>query len=98
MVREPGFLAAPPEQVVLGPEGEHEVTIREAGPLAGGMMRFGIPKYRLPRDVLDAEIRRILEMGVMGYLTKSCEAAEMIEAVRRVMSGERFLGAEKGHC
>ncbi|MGO9247718.1 MAG: NAD(P)-binding protein [Solirubrobacteraceae bacterium] len=42
----------------------HEVTIRDAGPLAGGMMRFGIPKYRLPRDVLDAEIQRILDLGV----------------------------------
>ena len=31
-------------------------TIRDAGPHAGGMMRFGIPRYRLPRDVLDAEI------------------------------------------
>ena len=42
----------------------HGVTIREAGPLAGGMMRFGIPKYRLPRNVLDAEVRRITHMGV----------------------------------
>ena len=42
----------------------HAVTIREAGPVAGGMMRFGIPKYRLPRDVLDAEIRRIEALGV----------------------------------
>ena len=42
----------------------HEVTIMEAGPYAGGMMRFGIPKYRLPRDVLDAEIKRIEDMGV----------------------------------
>jgi NADPH-dependent glutamate synthase beta subunit-like oxidoreductase len=42
----------------------HAVTIREAGPMTGGMMRFGIPKYRLPRDVLDAEVRRILDMGV----------------------------------
>ena len=42
----------------------HEVTILEAGPTAGGMMRFGIPKYRLPRDVLDAEMQRILDMGV----------------------------------
>jgi NADPH-dependent glutamate synthase beta subunit-like oxidoreductase len=40
------------------------VTIREAGPLAGGMMRFGIPKYRLPREVLDAEIARIVALGV----------------------------------
>ncbi len=43
----------------------HQVVIFDAGPLAGGMMRFGIPKYRLPRDVLDAEIKRILDMGVM---------------------------------
>ena len=39
-------------------------TIHEAGPAAGGMMRFGIPKYRLPRDVLDAEVKRILDIGV----------------------------------
>jgi NADPH-dependent glutamate synthase beta subunit-like oxidoreductase len=42
----------------------HEVTVRDAGPRAGGMMRFGIPTYRLPRDVLDAEIQRILDLGV----------------------------------
>ena len=42
----------------------HAVTVLEAGPFMGGMMRFGIPKYRLPRDVLDAEMRRIVEMGV----------------------------------
>ena len=42
----------------------HQVTIHEAGPMAGGMMRFGIPKYRLPRDVLDAEVQRILDLGI----------------------------------
>ncbi len=42
----------------------HAVTVIEAGPMLGGMMRFGIPKYRLPRDVLDAEMQRIVEMGV----------------------------------
>jgi NADPH-dependent glutamate synthase beta subunit-like oxidoreductase len=42
----------------------HAVTIAEAGPAAGGMMRFGIPSYRLPRGVLDAEIARIVAMGV----------------------------------
>jgi NADPH-dependent glutamate synthase beta subunit-like oxidoreductase len=42
----------------------HQVTIYEAGPAAGGMMRFGIPKYRLPREILDAEISRIQNMGV----------------------------------
>jgi 2-oxoacid:acceptor oxidoreductase delta subunit (pyruvate/2-ketoisovalerate family) len=42
----------------------HAVAIHEAGPMAGGMMRFGIPKYRLPREVLDAEIARILDLGI----------------------------------
>ncbi len=40
------------------------MTVIEAGPLMGGMMRFGIPKYRLPREVLDGEMQRILAMGV----------------------------------
>ena len=42
----------------------HQVEIHEAGPLAGGMMRFGIPRYRLPREVVDGELQRILDMGV----------------------------------
>lgn len=42
----------------------HHVEIQEAGPYSGGMMRFGIPKYRLPREVLDAEIKRVLDIGV----------------------------------
>lgn len=42
----------------------HRVTVHEAGPLLGGMMRFGIPKYRLPRDVLEAEMQRVIDMGV----------------------------------
>jgi len=46
----------------------HTVTVMEAGPLAGGMMRFGIPKYRLPRDVLDGEMQRIVAMGVQVLL------------------------------
>jgi len=42
----------------------HQVRVKEAGPLMGGMMRFGIPKYRLPREVLEAEMQRIVAMGV----------------------------------
>jgi len=42
----------------------HAVTIKDAGAAPGGMMRYGIPKYRLPRDILDAEVKRILDMGV----------------------------------
>jgi len=42
----------------------HSVEIHEAGPLPGGMMRFGIPRYRLPREVVDGEVQRIVDMGV----------------------------------
>jgi NADPH-dependent glutamate synthase beta subunit-like oxidoreductase len=42
----------------------HEVEIRDAGPEPGGMMRYGIPAYRLPRDVLGAELDRIAALGV----------------------------------
>ncbi len=42
----------------------HSVTIKDAGAAPGGMMRYGIPKYRLARDILDAEVDRILDMGV----------------------------------
>ena len=51
----------------------HHVTIYEAGPKAGGMMRFGIPKYRLPREIIDAEIARIEAMGVTIVLNKKIE-------------------------
>jgi NADPH-dependent glutamate synthase beta subunit-like oxidoreductase len=46
----------------------HQVTLRDAATAAGGMMRYGIPKYRLPREVLDAEVARIAEMGVVFQL------------------------------
>ncbi len=42
----------------------HEVEIRDAGPDPGGMMRYGIPAYRLPRDILDGELDRIATLGV----------------------------------
>jgi 2-oxoacid:acceptor oxidoreductase delta subunit (pyruvate/2-ketoisovalerate family) len=51
----------------------HAVEIHEAGPFAGGMMRFGIPKYRLPRDVLDAEIKRIVDLGVVLKLNSKVD-------------------------
>ncbi len=42
----------------------HEVEIRDAGAEPGGMMRYGIPSYRMPREVLDAELARITALGV----------------------------------
>ena len=42
----------------------HEVEIRDASHLPGGMMRYGIPEYRLPRNILDAEVQRLVDLGV----------------------------------
>jgi NADPH-dependent glutamate synthase beta subunit-like oxidoreductase len=42
----------------------HEVTIYEAMPHLGGMLRYGIPEYRLPKKVLDWEIEGILDLGI----------------------------------
>jgi 2-oxoacid:acceptor oxidoreductase delta subunit (pyruvate/2-ketoisovalerate family) len=47
--------------------------------MAGGMMRFGIPKYRLPRDILDAEIARILDLGVT--LRLNTKVVNIVEAM-----------------
>lgn len=59
----------------------HKVTVCEAGPLMGGMMRFGIPKYRLPREVLDAEMQRVVDMGVEVRLnTKVDNILETMQA------------------
>ncbi len=51
----------------------NEVEIHEAGPMAGGMMRFGIPAYRMPRDVLDHEIQQILATGITLKLNHKVE-------------------------
>jgi NADPH-dependent glutamate synthase beta subunit-like oxidoreductase len=56
----PSGLSAAYHLVNLG----HEVEIREAGPVAGGMIHFGIPAYRMPRAELQAEIDRIVNLGV----------------------------------
>lgn len=42
----------------------HDVEIRDAGAEPGGMMRYGIPNYRLPRDVLEVELERVAALGV----------------------------------
>jgi NADPH-dependent glutamate synthase beta subunit-like oxidoreductase len=55
----------------------HQVEIRDASPEPGGMMRYGIPAYRLPRDVLAGEIARIEALGVTitcGHLVSDLSA------------------------
>ncbi|WP_207063451.1 NAD(P)-binding protein [Motiliproteus sp. SC1-56] len=56
----PGGLSAAYHLRRLG----HSVTVFEAAPKAGGMLRYGIPKYRLPREKLAGEISRIEKLGV----------------------------------
>jgi NADPH-dependent glutamate synthase beta subunit-like oxidoreductase len=51
----------------------HQVEIHEAGPLPGGMLHFGIPAYRLPRDILMQEIDRIEAMGIHIVLNHKVE-------------------------
>jgi len=67
----------------------HAVEIHEAGPFAGGMMRFGIPKYRLPRDVLDAEINRIIELGVVMKLNSKVD--RIVESMQAGRFDAAFL-------
>jgi 2-oxoacid:acceptor oxidoreductase delta subunit (pyruvate/2-ketoisovalerate family) len=74
----------------------HEVTLRDTAVWAGGMMRYGIPAYRLPRDILDAEVGRILAMGV------SWEGGQPVTDIEAAMADGGFdaaflaVGAQKG--
>jgi len=74
----------------------HSATVRDAAPKPGGMMRFGIPKYRLPRDVLDAEIQRIVDLGVT--LELGSPVASVLDAMRDGGFDAVFLavGAQMG--
>ena len=56
----------------------HAVEIHEAGPVAGGMLHFGIPAYRLPRDELAAEVARIEALGVRILLDR--KVADLLTA------------------
>jgi 2-oxoacid:acceptor oxidoreductase delta subunit (pyruvate/2-ketoisovalerate family) len=60
------------------------------------MMRFGIPKYRLPRDVLDAEIGRILDMGVELHLQSKVDDLEATMREGRFDAAFVAVGAHLG--
>jgi len=62
----PGGLSA---AFFLQKEG-HQVDIYEAAPKAGGWLRYGIPEYRLPNDLLQKEVDNITEMGVNIFFNK----------------------------
>lgn len=69
----------------------HAVTVMEAGPLLGGMMRFGIPKYRLPREALDAEMQRIVDLGVTVKLNAKVD--NILESMKDASLGGPFDAA-----
>ncbi len=48
----------------------HQVDIYEAAPKSGGWLRYGIPEYRLPNDILDKEVKNITDLGVNIYYNK----------------------------
>lgn len=79
----PSGLAAAYHLALLG----HAVTIRDAGEKPGGMMRYGIPRYRLPRGILDAEIDRVARLGV------EIETGSTVENVEQAMREGGFDAA-----
>ncbi len=56
----------------------HSVTVFEALPEPGGMLRYGIPEYRLPKDILLAEIKEITDVGVEIKTSTSVESLESL--------------------
>ncbi|AQZ70488.1 glutamate synthase [[Actinomadura] parvosata subsp. kistnae] len=86
----PAGLSAAYHLTLLG----HAVTVIDSGSAPGGMMRFGIPRYRLPRHVLDAEIQRILDMGVTLELGRT--VTDLAEAMRGFDAAFLAVGAHIG--
>ncbi len=76
----------------------YQVTVFESFPKPGGMLRYGIPKYRLPREVLDAEIQRILDLGVElktnFTIGKDMPFEELRNQYQAIFVG---IGAHKGY-
>jgi formate dehydrogenase (NADP+) beta subunit len=76
----PVGLSAAHDLALLG----YSVTIFEAAPVAGGMLYLGIPEYRLPRSVVEAQVREILETGdITLKLNQACGRDFTISELRR---------------
>ncbi len=75
----------------------HQVTVFEANGKLGGMMRYGIPGYRTPRDMLDTEIGRITDMGVEVRLNTKVGVDVSVAALEDEYDAIFWaLGAQKG--
>ncbi len=77
----------------------HSITIFEEHEFLGGMMRYGIPGYRTPRDTLDAEIQRILDLGVEVHLKTRIGTDVTLEQLRASYDAIFLgLGAQAGRA
>jgi len=75
----------------------HGVTLFEANEKLGGMMRYGIPGYRTPRDMLDKEIGRIIDMGVDVHTNTRVGVDVSVEELEDAFDAIFWaLGAQKG--
>ncbi len=77
----------------------HDVTIFDEHEFLGGMMRYGIPGFRTPREVLDAEIQRILDLGVKTQLKTRIGTDVKMEDIRKQFDAVFLgLGAQGGRA
>ena len=75
----------------------YRVTVYDAREKAGGMLRYGVPDYRLPQDVLDAEIQKILDLGVELQLdTRVGTDISLAKLRQRHSSLYLGIGAQRG--
>ncbi|MDH5772231.1 MAG: FAD-dependent oxidoreductase, partial [Rhodospirillaceae bacterium] len=75
----------------------HAVTVFERHSKLGGMMAYGIPGYRVPRDVLDAEIQRILDLGVVAKTNTKIGTDISVEQLEKDFDAIFWaVGAQKG--
>ncbi|MBM3567221.1 MAG: FAD-dependent oxidoreductase [Alphaproteobacteria bacterium] len=75
----------------------HGVTLFEANEQLGGMMRYGIPDYRTPRDRLDAEIKRVTDMGIELRLNVRVGKDVSLDRLDRDFDAVFWaIGAQKG--
>ena len=61
----------------------YNITLYEGGPDLGGLLRTGIPPYRLPRDVLDREINRIIDLGIDVVTNHKVDKQELFDIAQR---------------
>lgn len=75
----PGGLTAAYYLTLMG----HKVTVYEQRAKLGGMMRYGIPNYRLPEDVLDSDINYILKTGVEAWVNINVGTDVSVDELKR---------------